>query len=112
MSKMNKAISTFSDEAISDNRNYEIMDLGISFNQLKNLDFGCTHCNVNVYNLKNKPLIKIIDRHKITITKNLVSFTCPAHGGWSLSLKKKDIPYVGNLNLDKNGKFVEFKIKK
>jgi len=92
---MNKAIDVYKNP---ENEDYEKSSLGISYNQKGDIDFFCPHCNLNI-NLKNKIKKKTIDGHKINITKESVSFKCPCHGGWILSLKKKDIGKVLDLNL-------------
>ena len=98
--KKQKAIQEYSDEALSGKRDYNTLALGIAYNQLKELEFSCEHCNKR-FRKKDNPCLELKNRHQIRITKKRVSFTCPCHLGWILSLSKKEIPFIFNLNLDK-----------
>ena len=72
--------------------------LCLSVDQYGNIASGCNHCGV-YFAETEEPHTKTVDYHKLTISKNRVSFTCPCHGGWRLSLNKSELPTVGTIDL-------------
>ena len=83
------------EEEIDQDRDYSIMELHLC--HATRYDGGtvhiihafCPHCFIEINERSDFIGSKTRDGHKLSVNKESMSFTCPAHGGWITTVKRE-----------------------